>query len=349
MIIFPHIGATTLATAAGALAVMFGIALLVREILATRRRAEQLALDGAALAAVYRELEATKAQANATTALLEAALSGMSDGVMMLDADLRMMQWNERFASFTGVPVELLRVGVPMETLIRAQAEAGEFGPVDPEAETRRRMALLRSARRTGVFERQRPNGRTIELRRRLLSDGGLVTLYSDITARKQAEAVPEEVSPSAAPPAAAPPAVAAMPPPAASRPPPPAAGVPNEGLPDEGLIDATRLADLQRGLPQGLFRSLAEQCFDDIRVRMAGLRRGLEELDATVVSSEAHALAGMAGGYGLAGFERRMRAIMRASGAGDLATATVAAEGIDHLLDRSAETLRALLRAPPP
>ena len=51
--------------------------------------------------------------------------------VSMLDANLRLVQWNQRFAEFTGVPESLLQVGMPMETILRAQASLGEFGAVE--------------------------------------------------------------------------------------------------------------------------------------------------------------------------------------------------------------------------
>jgi signal transduction histidine kinase len=51
-----------------------------------------------------------------------------------------------------------------------------------------RRMAMLRSGASMGTLERPRPSGRQLEIRRNLLPDGGFVTLYSDVTARRQAE-----------------------------------------------------------------------------------------------------------------------------------------------------------------
>jgi signal transduction histidine kinase len=119
---------------------------------------------------------------------LEAVLAGMTDGVMMIDADLRLVEWNARFAEFAGVPEGMLRVGLPMPDILRAQAVAGEFGKVDVEAEVARRMALLRTGRSSGTIERSRPNGSVMELRRASLPEGGFVTLYTDVTARRQAE-----------------------------------------------------------------------------------------------------------------------------------------------------------------
>jgi signal transduction histidine kinase len=146
-----------------------------------RRRALALARDRA-------ELAGANMRAQAQAAQLKATLGGMSDGVMMVDAELRLLQWNAHFPAFTGVPEENLRVGLPMEDILRAQARAGEFGPVDVEMEVDRRMALLRAGESTGTIERTRPNGTTMELRRNPLPDGGFVTLYTDITLRRQSE-----------------------------------------------------------------------------------------------------------------------------------------------------------------
>jgi signal transduction histidine kinase/DNA-binding LytR/AlgR family response regulator len=161
---------------------------LLRETRSAHWQAEVAAQEHARLAAHNAELAAARARADAKAAQLEATLAGMTDGVAMVDAGHRLMEWNSLFPQISGVPAALLGVGVSMEQMVRAQAELGEFGQVDVEAEVTRRMALLRSGRVTETTERARPNGQIIELRRNFLPDGGMVTLYTDITARKQVE-----------------------------------------------------------------------------------------------------------------------------------------------------------------
>ena len=162
--------------------------LLLREVRAARHRALTLGKEHARLAASNAELEAAKARADAKTAQLEATLAGMTDGVAMVDTNHALMEWNLQFSDISGVPQELLRVGTTMEEMVRYQAQQGEFGPVDVEAEVARRMRILHSGKLSETNERARPNGRIIELRRNYLPDGGMVTLYTDITARKQVE-----------------------------------------------------------------------------------------------------------------------------------------------------------------
>ncbi|HYZ23183.1 MAG TPA: PAS-domain containing protein, partial [Rhodopila sp.] len=112
-----------------------------------RRRDARIAADRAALAASGAELEAARAEAAAKAERLEATLGGMIDGVSMIDADLRLVEWNARFPEIAGIPPEILRVGLPMEELLRAQVATGQFGRLaDGEAEVQRRMARLRVA-----------------------------------------------------------------------------------------------------------------------------------------------------------------------------------------------------------
>jgi signal transduction histidine kinase/CheY-like chemotaxis protein len=162
-------------------------AILIRGLRLARQRELRLAEDRAILAAANAQLEVARARADAKTEQLEATLAGMTDGVAMVDAQMCLLEWNARFPEVAGVPAEILRVGQPMEELLRAQALTGQFGAVDVDAEVARRMAALRAGR-YGTTRRVRPDGRSLELRRNRLPDGGFVTLYSDVTDRQRAE-----------------------------------------------------------------------------------------------------------------------------------------------------------------
>jgi len=155
---------------------------------ASRARHAATLRDRAALRDSNIRLEAAQQRERAKATQLAATLAGMSDGIMMVDSELQLLAWNEHFPEFTGVPPEILRPGLPMEAMLRGQAVAGEFGAVNVDDEVARRLGLLRHGGSTGTIERQRPNGRVLEIRRNPLTGGGFVTLYSDITDRRRAE-----------------------------------------------------------------------------------------------------------------------------------------------------------------
>jgi signal transduction histidine kinase/ActR/RegA family two-component response regulator/HPt (histidine-containing phosphotransfer) domain-containing protein len=159
---------------------------LIYAVRAARRREAALDHERRVLAGANAELALAKARADARTDLLQATFAGMSDGVAMTDAYMQLVAWNDRFPEIASVPKDLLRIGLPMEDILHAQAAAGVFGPVDVEAEVAHRMAILRAGTYPRTIERMAPDGRVVELRRNGLPDGGFVTLYSDITAHRE-------------------------------------------------------------------------------------------------------------------------------------------------------------------
>jgi signal transduction histidine kinase/DNA-binding response OmpR family regulator len=161
------------------------VLILAGALLAETRAARQR------LAAMAREramLAAAKADADAKSQRLGVTLAGMSDGVMMMDADLRLMEWNDRFPELIGLPALVPVRGMALEDVLRAQAQAGEFGPVDVETEVAARIAAIRAADDSVTQERTRPDGHEIAVRRRRIADGSFVSIYTDVTERKRRE-----------------------------------------------------------------------------------------------------------------------------------------------------------------
>ena len=160
------------------------------------RRDRRLSDHRSALTRANAELKVARDRARASSFELETIFTSMSDGVSHFDRDLRLVQWNRRFPDLSGVPVEMLRSGMPVADVLRLQAERGEFGvfptPEAIEAEVARRMTVLTTTTPLHMIERPRPDGRSIELRRTSLPGGGFVTIYTDITGRKQVEAARE-------------------------------------------------------------------------------------------------------------------------------------------------------------
>jgi len=119
--------------------------------------------------------------------LLESTLENVAEGISVLDADNRLVVWNRRYAELFRYPDRLLRIGTPVEDLIRYNAELGRCGPGDVEAHVAKRLAHLRQGE-PHVYQRVRDDGLVLEMRVNPLPGGGYVASFGDITEHKHTE-----------------------------------------------------------------------------------------------------------------------------------------------------------------
>jgi signal transduction histidine kinase/Na+/proline symporter len=132
--------------------------------------------------------------------LLEAALENMSQGISVVDRDLRLMVWNRRYAEMFGFPESLLQVGMPVEELARWAVTRGfaELAPVEPRAShadfanaidraVQRRVAHMRAGT-PHLSERTFPDGTVVEIRGNPMPGGGFVATFTDVTDFRRAE-----------------------------------------------------------------------------------------------------------------------------------------------------------------
>jgi len=126
------------------------------------------------------------ASASREAALLRATLEHMSQGVAMYDADHKLVTWNELFRQYLEMPDEFLGTDRTFSDYIRYIGARGEFGEdADVEEALQKRLAMLD---RSHSFERVRPDGTVLEVRRDPVPGGGFIAIYTDITERKKAE-----------------------------------------------------------------------------------------------------------------------------------------------------------------
>lgn len=125
---------------------------------------------------------------------LRASLEHLSQGVSVVDAELKLVAWNSRYSELFAYPPELVRVGQPIETLMRYNAGRGLLGSGDLEAQIARRLALMREGH-AYTHERELPDGTVLEIRGNPMPGGGFVTSYSDVTAYKRTQRALQEIN----------------------------------------------------------------------------------------------------------------------------------------------------------
>src|SRR6201987_2112554 len=118
--------------------------------------------------------------------LLESTLENIGEGLSVFDSRGRLIAWNSRFCELLELPPELT-VGAPLRDILVLQAVRGDFGRDDPSVEVAKRLdGFYRDVPTTK--ERVTPQGRMLQISRRAMPDGSVVSGYSDITDLKASE-----------------------------------------------------------------------------------------------------------------------------------------------------------------
>jgi CheY-like chemotaxis protein/HPt (histidine-containing phosphotransfer) domain-containing protein len=106
--------------------------------------------------------------------------------------------------------------------------------------------------------------------------------------------------------------------------------------------LDVERINELRAHLPPSAFSSIVETCLADLHKLMPQLRRALSAGTAAEVKDVAHAMAGVAGMYGLLGMQQKLRSIFRPA----QADGAEVANDIEAELAQTTEVVRAYVLA---
>ena len=120
-------------------------------------------------------------------ALLQATIENINQGISVVDQNLRLVVWNQRYLELFRFPDHLIRVGAPIDKIFRYNAHSGEYGPGDPEEHVQLLLDNIRDGQ-PHRYVRYRQDGSVLEVQGNPMPGGGFVYTYQDITQQKRIE-----------------------------------------------------------------------------------------------------------------------------------------------------------------
>jgi Na+/proline symporter/CheY-like chemotaxis protein/PAS domain-containing protein len=118
--------------------------------------------------------------------VLEAALENMTQGISVVDAELRLVAWNRRYAELFDYPPTLLQVGVPVAELVAYNVRRGIAGEREVAAAVAKRLGHMRDGT---PYVAERSFGDTVvEIRGNPMPGGGFVATFTDVTDFRRSE-----------------------------------------------------------------------------------------------------------------------------------------------------------------
>lgn len=157
-----------------ALAGVVGVA-SARAILTSLSSGENLAVED-----VVNIFEETTRTLQFNQDMLFASFESISSAISVVNADLKIVAWNKRYEQMFNYPPGMLRVGRPVEDLVRFNAERGMLGAGAIDAQIHTRLEHLTAGKSYRVVRTH--NDGVIEIKGRPLPGGGYVTTYDDIS-----------------------------------------------------------------------------------------------------------------------------------------------------------------------
>ncbi|MBN9669885.1 PAS-domain containing protein [Roseibium aggregatum] len=118
---------------------------------------------------------------------LKAIFENYPGGVAYYNSEMRLSAYNPEFAQLTDLPEECLEEGLHFSEYLTLLAENGEYGNGDPSELAQHRMESFDLSKRYS-YERRKPDGTVLEIRRTPLPEGGMISTFYDVTERKRIE-----------------------------------------------------------------------------------------------------------------------------------------------------------------
>lgn len=125
--------------------------------------------------------------------LLKLTVENVTEGVALVDGDLRLILWNESFATLFDYDDQVLCEGCEAAKLMRITADRGELGPGDPAQIVDAFVHSIRSSESRRI-EIRRTDGTMLEIWRKTISGNRFIMTARDVTHERQAARLKDEL-----------------------------------------------------------------------------------------------------------------------------------------------------------
>jgi PAS domain S-box-containing protein len=134
------------------------------------------------------ELKEVEAELSKQKLLLDSAVDNMAQGLLMFDADARIVFWNQRYLDIYGMSPSVFKEGCTLFELMKHREDLGAISG-DAESNIERVFANLAEGKPWSIVQTF-SDDRSIHIRVRPMPDGGWVSTHEDVTenAKFQAE-----------------------------------------------------------------------------------------------------------------------------------------------------------------
>ena len=118
--------------------------------------------------------------------LLHTTLDNLSQGVSVVDEELRLVAWNSKYIELFEFPAGFIYAGKPIEEVIRYGTIRAGYTGDEVERQVERRLTHIRRRQRH-VYERDRPDGTVLKILGSPMPGGRYVTSFTDVTELRSA------------------------------------------------------------------------------------------------------------------------------------------------------------------
>jgi diguanylate cyclase (GGDEF)-like protein/PAS domain S-box-containing protein len=134
------------------------------------------------------ELKKREDELRAQKLQFEMALTSLSQGLCVFDADARLVMCNEPYLRMYGLSAGNVHRGMPVHEILAQRLDKGIYGGASPDAYRHERLTVVATGE-PAIHIHHLSDGRVVELGHHPIPGGGWVATHNDITERRRIEA----------------------------------------------------------------------------------------------------------------------------------------------------------------